>query len=180
VYEQQVPADLAAFQLPDEWKQTVIELNRPDETRGDDVETQRQQLTARLARLKDLYAWGDLTREQYQVERDRIERTLAQLQPVERPTDQLDALATYVQSLPAAWADADQRQRNEMAMLLYEEVWVDGPRVEYVKPRRQLESLFQTRTGAAQPTKVSIQGGEFSSGDPDGIRTHDLHRDRVA
>jgi hypothetical protein len=114
------------------------------------------------------------------VERDRIERTLAQLHPVERPADQLDALATYVQSLPAAWADADQRQRNEMATILYEEVWVDGPRAEYVKPRPELESLFQSRTGAAQPTKVSIHGGEFSSGDPDGIRTHDLHRDKLA
>ena len=37
--------------------------------------------------------------------------------------------------LPTAWQDADQSQRNQLANLLYEEVWVDGPVVEYVSFR---------------------------------------------
>jgi hypothetical protein len=122
-----------------------------------DIEQQRRQLQARLERIKDLYAWGDPTREQYRTERDALDCELA------RP-------AGYVSSLPAAWADADQEQRNQLASLIYVEVWVDGPRLLYVKPRPEVEPLFQVLAGAAQPTRH--EGSELSttirSGDPDG------------
>jgi len=99
------------------------------------------------------------------------------LVPVEQPTEQLERLAQYVESLPAAWEDADQEQRNQTASLVYEEVWVDGPRLLYVKPRPELVPLFQVREGAAQPTKkaMSERHSTIRSGDPDGSRTIPTH-----
>lgn len=182
VYEEQIVGDLAAFQLPEVWKPVVLEEAARPLRRDGDVEEQRRHWQARLSRLKDLYAWGDLTREEYQAERDAAERELARLAPAEQHAAQVERLAAYVQSLPAAWRDATPQQRNQLANVIYEEIWVDGPAVEYVKPRPEVEPLFHVRTGAAQPllsneTLVTPKSGR---GDPDGIRTHDLQRDRLA
>jgi hypothetical protein len=157
VYEQQIIDDLACFTLPPEWQQFVLdEATRMQDTQGD-TEQQRRQLRERLERLKQLYAWGDLTR----------------LVPVEHRTNHLGRLAAYVTSLPAAWGDANQEQRNQLASIIYEAVWVDGPRVEYVKPQSELEPLFQLRTGAAQPTRQALGSGvtPVAHGDPDGHRS---------
>lgn len=119
-----------------------------------------------------------MSREDYRAQRDAAERDLAHLQPVEQPDDRLDALAAYVESLPTAWADATPEQRNQLANIIYEEVWVDGPAVEYVKPRPELEALFQVRTGASQPLDC-LSHSNVASGDPDGGRDafcHGLHR----
>ena len=116
---------------------------------------------------EDLYTWGDFSHDQYLAERAAVEREIARLAPVEHHEVQLSALAAYVESLPTAWADADQVQRNRLANIIYEEVWVNGPVLEYVKPRPELEPLFQVRTGATQPTQTGVSTF-FSSGDPDG------------
>ena len=180
-YEAQLLDDLAAFELPEAWQALVLEEADRTLTRDDDTEEQRRQLRSRLSRLKDLYGWGDLTREEYQAERDVVEQELARLTPVEQHGQQLERLAEYVQSLPTAWQDASQSQRNQLASLIYEEVWVDGPHVEYVKPRPEVEPLFQVRTGAAQPL-VSLVSNESAvtpksgRGDPDGERGRMIQR----
>lgn len=189
VYEEQLLADLAAFHLPADWQQAILDDAVRDDGARDNVEQQRRLLSGRLERLKDLYGWGDLTREQYQSERQTIERELTRLVPRSEPTAQITLLAEYVRDLPRAWTDADHEQRNRLASTIYEGIWVDGPRVEYVQPRPEVEPLFVVREGAAQPidcpeTKTAPHGEGLSTsvahGDPDGIRTHDLHRDRVA
>jgi site-specific DNA recombinase len=166
VYEAQVVADLAHFQLPDQWQQAIVDQAAADRSSEEHGDSQRQ-LRARLERLKELYAWGDLTREQYQTERDAVERELARLTPPADRSAELSRLAAYVASLPAAWADAEPAQRNALATLIYDEVWVDGPVVEFVKPRPEVEPLFQARTGAAQPVI-----GPKREQRPDGALSH--------
>jgi site-specific DNA recombinase len=157
-YEQQIIADLAAFAFPSDWKDLVIEEAQRADEGPDDIDQQRRQVEGRLERLKELYKWGDVSRDQYLAERAALEKELARLTPVDGRDDRLDALATYLESLPAAWADATQEQRNQLANILYEDVWVSGPTVEYVRPRPELEPLFQARTGAAQPTEGPKNG----------------------
>src|SRR5579871_1688637 len=71
--------------------------------------------------------------------------------PVSETGSCLDTLAAYVESLPAAWADADQVKRNELLSVLFEAIFVDGPVVEFVRPREEWIQLFNAREGAAQP-----------------------------
>ena len=149
-YEAQLVADLAAFGLPDDWKETIL-AEASAVGAADDTEHRRRQLGAHLERLTELYGWGHVGRERYLSERGEIEQALARLAPVERHDGRLEVLAAYVESLPAAWADATQEQRNQLAAILYEDVWVSGPTVEYVRPRPELEPLFRARHGAAQP-----------------------------
>jgi hypothetical protein len=169
VYEAQLVEDLDAFVLPDDWKTHVLAAAESEDRAEDEREW--QQPRSRLERLKELYSWNDLTREEYQTEGAAMERELAQLEPVERRDARLSVLADYLDSVPTAWADATPAQRNELASISYESIWVDGPVVEYVKPRPELEPLFQLRTGAAQPLFDATDcHAQFSSGDPDGER----------
>lgn len=155
VYQDQLVTDLTAFEMPGDWKQHLLALATQHADDGQGREQQRRRLQERLARLKELYAWGDLTREQYQEQRDAVEKEMTQLQPVEQQEDRLEQYARYISDLPSAWADADQAHRNQLARILYEEVWVNGPRVEYVTPQPEMEPLSQVRAGAAQPTMGS-------------------------
>ena len=155
VYEQQLAGDLGTFMLPPDWQRFILNSASEGHAGQADIEAQRRQLEGRLERLKDLHGWGDLSKEQYLAERERIERELARLTPPDDDTEQLERLAAYVESLPAAWSDADQEQRNQLASLIYEELWVDG---------------------AAQPTKnaMSELSHTVRSGDPDGSRSPHL------
>lgn len=70
-----------------------------------------------------------------------------------------------------AWKEASQEQRNKLAKALFEQVWIENNKVVAVKPRPELEPFF----------KLNFECHDRDiAGDPDGIRTHDLHRDRVA
>ena len=140
--------NLANFQLPPDWQRVIVEEAARSHSPEYDAAQRRRQLEGRLNRIKELYAWGDLTRDGYLAERERVERELTRLAPDEEPRgEQLERLAEYVQSLPAAWADADQEQRTRLANLIYEELWVDGPQLLYVKPRPDVEQRFQVRPG---------------------------------
>jgi site-specific DNA recombinase len=152
VYEQQIAEDLTHFELPADWQRVILELARAEqESPSASVGETRSQLERRLERLQEMYEWGDIDRQDYQRKRKAIEHEIASLTPVAKQTEYLDALAAYVESLPAAWADADQSQRNEVASMIYEAVFVDGPVVEYVRPRSEWGALFQSRLGSAQP-----------------------------
>jgi DNA invertase Pin-like site-specific DNA recombinase len=172
VYEAQLLADLSNFVLPGDWRQLVLDAARQLQEHPDDGVQQRQQLQSRLERLRELYGWGDLSREQYLAERQHAERELTRLVPAANIEQNLNRIADYVVNLPRAWADADQEQRNRLASLLYEELWVDGPILVYVKPRPEAEPLFQVRAGAAQPTPkaLSERSNLVRSYDPDGNR----------
>jgi hypothetical protein len=86
--------------------------------------------------------------------------------------DELDRLAHFLSSVAEAWQQANQEQKNRLARVLFEEVRLDsGGRVVAVKPRSELEPFF----------RLSFEcHAKDIAGDPEGIRTPDLHRDRVA
>ena len=81
-------------------------------------------------------------------------------------------MAHFLTNVANAWREANQEQRNKLARVLFEEIRLDnGGKVVAVKPRAELEPFF----------KLSYECHATAIGcDPEGIRTLDLHRDRVA
>ena len=71
--------------------------------------------------------------------------------------------------MAGAWDEANQEQRNKVAKTLFEQILEEDNKVVAVKPRLELEPFFKL--------DLDCHRHEFSS-DPDGIRTHDLLRDR--
>ena len=80
-------------------------------------------------------------------------------------------LAHFLANVGDAWREASQDQRNKLARALFEQIQIQDSRVVFVKPRPEVEVFF----------KISFECHTRDiAGDPEGIRTPDLHRDRVA
>ena len=97
---------------------------------------------------------------------------MRQLPPIENREGELKGLAHFLANVADAWREANQLQRNKLAKVLFEEVRFDsGGKVVAVKPKPELQPFF----------KLSYECHARDIGcDPEGIRTPDLHRDRVA
>src|SRR5262245_54841739 len=81
---------------------------------ADAGEQGRPALEARLERIKELYEWGDYTRDRYQAERAALQQQLRALRPRVARHEDLDAAAALVRDVRAGWAHADQ-PRNRRA-----------------------------------------------------------------
>jgi len=84
----------------------------------------RTKLEARLQRMKELYGWGDITREQCLAEREAINKDLKSLAPAEEHGKNLDKLAQFLANVADAWGEANQEQGNKLARRLFQEVWI--------------------------------------------------------
>ena len=84
----------------------------------------------------------------------------------------MTSLDGFLTNVARSWKVANREQRNKLAKILFQEVVLDsGGKVVVVKPSTELEPFF----------KLSYEYQKPDIGcDPDGIRTRDLHRDRVA
>ena len=171
VYEYQVLEYLRRFAIPEDYQRQILAFY----TRLQDVEyggaRDRQQLEARLARAKKLYEWGDKSEDEYLSERREIKAELDRLQPQNGGPPMLERLARFLADVPSAWEAASHEQRNRLARQLFDAVWVRNEKVVAVRPRPELRPFFALSD--------ECHAGSMS-GDPEGIRTPDLHRDRVA
>ena len=87
--EEQLVAYLATFHLPDEAMAQLVALVEGAHA-GRDDERRRTEIAGRLARIKELYGWGDLSRQAYQAEPERLQAELAALRGA---ADQAAAIA---------------------------------------------------------------------------------------
>ena len=83
----------------------------------------------------------------------------------------LEKLSHFLDSVADAWKEATQEQRNRLAKSLFEEIIIEDNKVISVKPTTELEPFFELN--------LECHTRDIA-GDPGGIRTPDLHRDRVA
>jgi hypothetical protein len=143
VYEIQLEAYLAAFHVPGDYQERILEYHRKLEVAYDDAEQERSVLERRLKRLRELYEWGDHTKAEYETRKTGILRQLDELSPTLSKTDHLDKLAQFLSDVPAAWDVATQEQRNKLARALFDQVWVKDKIVIGVKPRPELEPFFR-------------------------------------
>ena len=179
---EQIAAYLSTFELPEDIVDQLVVLFEATSSERDDSERTRAQLKQRLERLKQMYQWGDLEREEYQTERDRLQSELAQLRDSRDQAAALAEAATFLRNLPAAWERATPEQRNALAGTVFQEVEITDDRVTAVLPVPEFAPFFNlqildTETGRA--TMAAPNPNVLRSGS-DGIRTRDLSLDRAA
>ena len=172
VYESQIEWYLANFIIPEDYQKKIFEAHSKLVKAYDDINNQRERLKTSLERLKQQHRWGHMSDQEYLKEYQETEAQIRQLMPSENKADELQALAHFLANVADAWREAKQEQRNKLAGVLFEEIRLDsGGKVIAVKPRPELEPFF----------KLSYECHARDIGcDPGGIRTPDLHRDRVA
>ena len=180
--EAQIAAYLGTFHLPDETVEQVVELYRRASDQHDDAERRRREIAARLGRIKELYGWGDLTREAYQSERDRLDGEFAGLRAPADMATVLTRAAAFLRDLPAAWNAATPEQRNDLARLVFQSVEIASDRVLAVVPQPDFAPFFvaHARNDEGRPVEAAPCQTVSLAGGSDGIRTRDLSLDRAA
>ena len=171
VYEAQLVWYLENFVIPEDYQVKILEAHRKLESAYDDTNKQKEALQASLKRLKELYRWGHISKGEYLSDYEDARRKLGKLAPAEDKSKLLERLAHFLANVADAWKEATQEQQNKLARTLFEQIWIEDNKVVSVKPRPELEPFFN----------INLEShGKDIGCDPEGIRTPDLHRDRVA
>ncbi|MFH1662382.1 MAG: hypothetical protein ABH934_00430, partial [Chloroflexota bacterium] len=165
VYEYQIQEYLRSFNIPDDYQEKILDAHRKLQEVYDDSDNRRVKLEARLQRIKELYGWGDIIKEQYLIERDAINRELNALTPIKEQGKTLDKLALFLASVADAWDTANQEERNRLARCLFQEIWIKDKEVIAVRPQPELKPFFGLNHEAMRNGCHRVSG----SGDPEGI-----------
>ncbi len=115
----------------------------------DDAERRRREVGGRLERIRELYKWGDMTREAYVAERDHLEAELGTLRGTTDRAAVLTQAAAMLRDLPAAWTAASPEQRNALARLAFQSVEIEDDRVVAVLPQPDFAPFFVAEAVAA-------------------------------
>jgi site-specific DNA recombinase len=143
LYEEQIGLYLTTFRIPEDYQAAILTEHGRLQSSYDRAESERASLKVRMERLKKLYAWGDISEEDYLQEKRRIERQLQSLAPRDDYSQVLRRLATFLRDVSRAWAEASQEQRNRLLRQLFDEVWIQDDRVAAVRPRTEFEPFFK-------------------------------------
>jgi hypothetical protein len=143
VYEYQIEQYLNTFRIPEDYQAKIMESHKKLQDAYNDRGIERASVEARLERLGKLFAWGDISEDQYLREKENATKELHVLTPPEEKSRVLDRLAEFLKSVANAWREANQDQRNRIARQLFEEIWVKDKQVIAVKPRAELEPFFR-------------------------------------
>jgi len=142
VYEQQIRAYLGVFQIPESYQKRILELHRKLQDNYD-IEKEQKQLKSKLQRLKELYKWGDINKDEYHREKEETQDQLVKLTPFQIPTSALEKLAEFLSNVANAWDEATSEQKNKLARHLFQEIWVKDKDVVAVKPQPEFAPFFE-------------------------------------
>ena len=143
IYEAQVEWYLEYFEIPKDYQEKILEAHTKLRSAYSDVEVRRATLEKHLARIKELYEWGDMARDEYLGKREAIQRELKALLAPESEKQVLAKLAHFLANVADAWRGANQEQRNKLAKRLFEEILIEDEKIVDVKPRPDLEPFFK-------------------------------------
>ena len=143
VYEEQIEGYLETFHIPEDYQQKILEAHRKLEASYGDVRAEETKLKTQLSRLKDLYSWGDIDKDEYLKQREGIQRRLRTFTSSDSHARVLDKLADFLSNVAKAWGQADQEQRNKLTRTLFQEVWIKDRQVIALRPQPEFEPFFQ-------------------------------------
>ena len=83
------------------------------------MDGERAKWQAQLERIRDLYKWGDISREEYLKEKEGILKELKALGPAEGQTQNLDKLARFLANVAQAWEEAAGELTTKVARSLF-------------------------------------------------------------
>ncbi len=143
VYEAQIQWYLKNFIIPEDYKGKIIEAHRKLQASYDDTINRRSTLERRLQKIKELYKWEHISKDEYLADYNEIQKELRTLTIPDDKEKTLDKLAYFLANVANAWKEGSQEQRNKMANVLFEEIWIEDNKVAAIKPRGELRPFFQ-------------------------------------
>ncbi len=166
---------IQSLTLPESWQIRVLDILSSDMQRTD-IEHSRALLKERLRRLSKAYIDGLVTDKEYEIQKQEIQIGLDRLVSPQE-TETITA-GNYITDLAAIWQEADTAERWTILSRMLDAVYCDVEQKTLVgiKPKPPFVPIFTLVESLIGPQEAS----SAVIGDPEGIRTLDLHRDRVA
>lgn len=180
VIDEQVDALMRGLALPPAWQRHVLAAwGKLDERMKEARE--RDRAKAKLERLGKAYVDGTVTESEYlRMKRELEAQVAAYVEPVERD---VFAAGRLLERMADLWNKMTVEEKSGVLGEMFEAVVVDlrEQRVLGPAPKPAFRALLRVCDGSVRPVSGD-EGGDSkcASGDPEGIRTLDLHRDRVA
>jgi hypothetical protein len=144
-----------------------------------DLRNERLTLERRHRRLIELYEDDVIDRIEFDREVQRSKNRLRGLGPVEVST--MELTIEDFERLSSDWRLAMPEEKNDILRPVVDRAYVRVPHGATYEDRAQRGiSLRFEAVGITKPPGKAPGDSSLVIGDPDGIRTHDLHRDRVA
>ncbi len=173
VIDEQVSSIMGNLQLPDSWRDLVATLLDSDAER-EAATKERARLEEKIRRLSRQYREVEIGETDYRREREITQARLDAIREVAE--DETVRTGDHVEGLVEAWKLATKEERRDLLRMSLDGIYVDMSNGSFValKPKAAFLPLFQIDRPVRSGSTVLV------SGDPEGIRTPDLHRDRVA
>ena len=141
IYEQQLMAYIGTFHIPPDYQNKILEMYRKMQS-AFDMQKEKSALEERLGRVKDLYKWGHITREEYLIESVEIRKDLGQIAAFDPKRNNLETFASFLKDITIAWKHSSQEQRNRLATCLLETVWIEDKKIVAVTPQPEFTPFF--------------------------------------
>lgn len=160
VIEKQAEEIMLAFHIPDNWREIAVDkLNAKHEKPGY-VQSQHKVLEDRLVRLKDLYAMGDIDRDEYISKRDEYRNQLDQLPlPVQSTVIDLQLATELLEDSQRLWEAATLRERKMWLQSMFERFYVYEGKIVAFQPTRVMSILLELE---GNPTTLKLRSGQVA------------------
>jgi site-specific DNA recombinase len=153
VVDEQVAKVVCGFELPDAWKEYVLEeLNATQEHQ--DLEAERKRLESRLKRLARAYIDAGMSEAEYQREQQEILLRLAQLENPKVKT--VFEAGELLRTLGPVWERATRKEQRDILRVIFEAVYVnlDEGKITRLVPKPAFEVLFRAAQKRRNPSRV--------------------------
>ena len=120
----------ARMSLPHDWQKQVLKLLAEPAPRQSENVARRASLNRRLAKLRDLFLWEDISENEYRQQREKLQRTLAEVpQDESAPFDLADhhRAATLLGDFGNLWnhPGVSDEQRKAFIEEVFEQIQID-------------------------------------------------------
>ena len=177
--DSQIDNIIRGLALPQSWQIEVLNIvTSPDERVY--AAKQKERIEEKMKRLRRLYSELEISEAEYELEKRRLEVSLASLTVPKE--DETVKAGEKLKRMLAIWDGANDQEKAKMLALMLEAVYCDTAikKIIALKPRQIFLPLFALCNSLQEKNELIFLPDFVGIGDPDGIRTHDLHRDRVA
>jgi len=152
--------------LSDEWQTDVKKLLAQPTVAPSDNAQRRSAVERAMERIRSQHKWGDLTDEQYQVERQELQRALDEI-----PRDQTSpfALTDYgraaklLSEFGTLWNHPGVSAESRKALIeeVFEQVQIDGLGIRAVKPAEEYLPLMAIATWGDTAREIPVSRSRF-------------------
>ncbi|MFC1947958.1 recombinase family protein [Chloroflexota bacterium] len=137
---------LPYMKLDEGWQELIINALKENTSETNHVQEQRERLMKALDNLRKQHIWGDITDEQYRLERTSLERQLKYIVPESRPVEMpnLERAAELLNDLPVLWSHegVNNEQRESLIHEVFTKISIEGDSLVSIEPKTEYAPLF--------------------------------------